>query len=68
MITVHISLPAEKVYIEHTTHGNLTLSPEEAWSIYQRLYEHRSDIEDLVGRRQARFIATGQEQREDKIQ
>jgi hypothetical protein len=59
MITVHISPSAETVSIEHTTHGNLVLSPEEAYSIYQRLHERRSDLWKLVARRQVRLLATG---------
>lgn len=57
MITVHISPSEEKVYVEHTTHGNLVLSPEEAYSIYQRLHERRSDLWKLVARRQVRLLA-----------
>jgi hypothetical protein len=52
MITVHVSPSEEKIYIEHTTHGTLIISPEEAWSIYQRLHERRSDIYGLVRRRE----------------
>lgn len=57
MITVHISPSAETVSVEHTTHGNLVLSPEEAWSIYQRLHERRSDVWKLAARRQVRLSA-----------
>lgn len=57
MITAHISPSEEKIYIEHTTHGNLVLSPEEAWSIYQRLHERRSDLWSLVAKRQVRLLA-----------
>lgn len=57
MITVHISPSAETVSVEHLIHGNLVLSPEEAWSIYQCLYERHSDLHKLVAKRQIRLLA-----------
>lgn len=57
MIIVHISPSAETVSIEHLAHGNLVLSPEEAYSIYQRLHERRSDLHKLVAKRQIRVLA-----------
>lgn len=55
MITVHVSPSANKVYIEHTPYGNLMLSPEDAWSIYQRLKERQTDIYNLVVQEQERL-------------
>ena len=52
MITVHISPSAQTISIEHLPQGNFTLTPEEAWSVFQRLKERQTEIYDMVLQRQ----------------
>ena len=52
MITVHVSPFAQTVSIENLPEKQtLLLSPEDAYSIYQRLQERWSEIRDMVSER-----------------
>lgn len=55
-ITVHISPSTETVSIEHLVQGNITLSPEEAYSVLQRLKERERELHALVAKRQLRSM------------
>ena len=52
MILVHISPSAQTVSIEHLPMGDITLTPEEAWSVLQRLKERQTEIYDMVQQRE----------------
>jgi hypothetical protein len=52
MITVHISPSAQTVSIEHVPIGDLTRTPEDAWSILQRLKERQTERGDMVLQRE----------------
>lgn len=52
MILVHISPSAQTVSIEHLPQGDLVLTPEQAWSILQRLKERSSEIYEMVLQRE----------------
>lgn len=50
MITVHVSPSTKRVVIEHLSTGSLDLSPEDAYSLLQRLKERQQDIYNILER------------------